>query len=234
MTIKQVAGIYLPEKENHLIHALEQSSTISHGRGFYQLHTLSHFLDHVPGDRRRRVLDIGGHVGLWSMHLAKVFDKVEAFEPIPVLQECFEKNVLTHPEEARENVTLHRYALGSSEGTARLVFEKDNSGHTHIAPDLIDITNSREDFIYSSVMPLDNIPFDTIDAIKIDVEGFELQVLLGAKETLLAHKPILCIEQKPHKFYAWHQFEALKYLKEMGAVINSKIVDDYIVSWPED
>jgi hypothetical protein len=34
--------------------------------------------------------------------------------------------------------------------------------------------------------------------MKIDVEGDELAVIMGAKETILRHKPVMCVEVNEH------------------------------------
>lgn len=231
MKMKQVAGIYLPENETHLVPFLEDSVKGRNKRGFYQLHTLSAFLNHIPSARRRTILDIGGHVGLWSMHLSKYFDKVEAFEPTPILQECFRANVLNHPEYFCDNVALHLLALGSTNGHVSISFETDNSGHTHVAPDDQSKLIEGAQYYKAEMKRLDDFGFENVDAIKIDVEGFELDVLLGAEATIRYQKPFICIEQKPHGFYDWDQFEASRTLVRWGAKPVQRIVDDYIFAW---
>ena len=38
-------------------------------------------------------LDIGAHVGIWSMRLAEKFKRVHAFEPVPKHIECWKQNM---------------------------------------------------------------------------------------------------------------------------------------------
>ena len=79
---------------------------------------------------------------------------------------------------------------------------------------------------------LDDYEYNNVDFIKIDVEGFENQVILGAKETLIRNKPIIIVEQKgfSNKFNET-QFEAIDTLKSYGAKVIDRIVKDYILSW---
>ena len=67
----------------------------------------------------------------------------------------------------------------------------------------------------------------------IDAEGYENQVVLGAKETLLRNKPIIIIiEQKgfSNRFNE-SQFEAIDTLKSYGAKVIDQVVKDFILSW---
>jgi FkbM family methyltransferase len=231
MSIVEIAGIWLPERETHLTSYLESTAKKTESRGSYQLATLGTFLRHVPSEKRRTVLDIGGHVGLWSMHLAKYFQKVEAFEPTPVLQECFVRNVLSHPTQARSNVSLHRVALSDQEGAVSISFELDNSGHTHVAPTDPSKHTEGATYVEAQMILLDSLNLSDVDAIKIDVEGFELAVIRGGEDTIRRNKPTICIEQKNHNFYGWDQYDALRLLMTWGAKPVERVVDDYILVW---
>jgi FkbM family methyltransferase len=235
--VKQVAGIWLPNDETHLIPVIERTAAKSQsGVGSYQLQTLAEFMNFVPSDRRDTVVDVGAHVGLWSMHLSRLFKRVEAFEPTEVMQECFGLNVLNHPTKPCRNVVLHKVALSDFEGPVEISFERDNSGHTHVAP------LSGEKIAGAAHLPAQAVTLDgylanefgldrSIDAIKIDVEGYEPAVLRGAENTIRRHKPVICIEQKPHGFYGWEQYEAIKILMGWGAKPVHRVVDDFILIW---
>lgn len=232
MNVVEIAGIWLPETESHLTPYLKQSSKKTGSRGSYQLGTLGTFLKHVPFERRRNVLDIGGHVGLWSMHLSKYFQRVYAFEPTPVLQECFERNVLTHPTEARNNVELIKTALSNVDGSKALIsFEPDNSGHTHLAPSDPSKAIAGATHIEVTTTILDAYQISDVDALKIDVEGFEYAVIQGGEEMIRHNKPVICIEQKPHGFYEWGQYDAIKLLMSWGAKPVERVIDDFILTW---
>ena len=79
---------------------------------------------------------------------------------------------------------------------------------------------------------LDDYELTDVDFIKIDVEGYENQVVLGAKETLLRNKPIIIVEQKGFSDrFNETQFEAIDTLKSYGAKVIDQVVKDYILSW---
>ena len=103
--------------------------------------------------------------------------------------------------------------------------ELENTGATHIS-------NKLDEANLVELKKLDDYEYNNVDFIKIDVEGFENQVVLGAKETLIRNKPIIIVEQKgfSNKFNET-QFEAIDTLKSYGAKVIDQVVKDYILSW---
>jgi hypothetical protein len=103
--------------------------------------------------------------------------------------------------------------------------ELENTGATHVSSKTNDLNKVE-------LKKLDNYEFSDVDFIKIDVEGYENQVVLGAKETLLRNKPIIIVEQKGFSDrYNETQLEAIDTLKSYGAKVIDQVVKDYILSW---
>jgi len=142
-------------------------------------------------------LDIGAHVGIWSMSLAEKFKRVYAFEPVPKHIECWKQNMqnFTNEHSEWENVsTLNTVALGHESGTATMIVPNtENSGRATFVHELF---NNKHDFpkLEVETRTLDSYEFDQVDFIKIDVESFEHKVLQGAENTIRKHKPIMYIE----------------------------------------
>ncbi len=130
----------------------------------------------VRGDRG--AIDVGAHIGTWTIPLSERFDFVDAFEPQAQNYACLERNA-----GALENVTLHQIALGAQRGKAQIQNVGQNSGCGYVAPggDVL-------------VMPLDAYDFVDIDFVKIDVEGYEGHVLAGARRLLDRCKPAIFFE----------------------------------------
>ena len=167
---------------------------------------------------RRTALDVGGHVGFWSYYLAAGFAKVHAFEPNELFAQCFERNV------RGKNVSLHRVALGEAERMVALEVDPANTGATHVRPGAEGAIPMRR---------LDRFAFDDVDFIKIDVEGFELQVLEGARETLARCRPVVIVEQKEFAGrYGTDQYAAAELLQSAGAVVLAQVVKDLVFGWP--
>ena len=129
---------------------------------------------------------------------------------MPAHVECFVRNV-TAP-----NVTLHQCALGRSPGEVRMFTPAGNSGHTHV---------DQRQGERSRCGRWTSIGFKDVDFIKIDAEGYELQILRGAIETLQRCRPTLIVEQKPYngrRYGPEGDHGALTYLKRLGAEIVAK------------
>lgn len=211
----QHQGIWLPDGEKHFPEWMTKNGKLVDGKGTYQIKKLREALTRVK--QFRTAVDVGGHVGLWSMHLAKRFQEVQAFEPMAPFRLCFEKNV-TH-----ENVKLHRYPLGDVDRNVGMAYDPADSGGTHV--------KGSGDM---KMRTLDSFEFDDVDFIKIDVEGGELDVVLGAVETLIRCRPCMIIEQKPHKLgpnFGLAGQPAVDFVLSLGAKLRREMGGDFIVSW---
>jgi FkbM family methyltransferase len=217
--VKEIGGVWLPDSEQHLVDLMPKVNVKIDGKLTYQYKKLKHALQHVK--QWRTAIDIGAHVGLWSMHLVKNFDKVIAFEPSPEHGECFHKNVHINGD-----VEFFRIALGESAGWGTLAYEKGSSGGTHI------IRDDKDGNVL--IRQLDDFNFKDIDFIKIDVEGFELYVVQGGELLIRQYQPVIIIEQKPKGLaerYGVERMAAVKLLQSWGAKVVDEISGDFILKW---
>jgi FkbM family methyltransferase len=222
-------GIWLPDGEAHLPKEMNKRPLVD-GKGTYQLNKLELALKHTPG--RRVACDIGAHCGIWSRILAMRFEKVEAFEPVPLHREFYRRN-MAHAD----NWTLHECALGQRPGEMTMTLYREHSMAAHIGPSRLGgakyagLTTAGE--ITVPVRTLDSFGFEDVDFLKIDVEGFELQVLKGASETLKRWKPTIIVEQKPGNGsrYGYGDQAALPWLEALGAKMVAQTAGDYVFVW---
>ena len=133
----------------------------------------------------RVCLDIGSNIGQWTRPLAKRFDSVICFEPNPNFRECFNKNI------TESNVTLFPFGLSDHEHT---VTQGMNATHLN---EIVGDTSPRDGDIQCRT--LDSFGLTDVDYIKIDVDGFEIALLNGARETLSKNDPVINIEMKERK-----------------------------------
>lgn len=141
--------------------------------------------------QKRTVIDIGAHVGI-SVHCwAPVFEKVIAFEPMVDHYECLKENT-----EKFSNVEIHNCAISNESRMLRGMYRSlKNSGSFQLLTDDWEPNPRKSSKIYQiPSRRLDEFEFTEVDLIKIDVEGWELEVLRGAKETISNNKPILLVE----------------------------------------
>ncbi len=214
-------GIWLPDGEKHFPDWMTKNGEIVDGRGTYQIKKLRKAMEYVK--QFRCAIDVGAHVGLWSMQLAKQFRVIHAFEPVQAFRACYDRNVTANGA----HVLLYPCALGAQRGQARMRVNPADTGGTHIAEvsDEGDVEMRR----------LDDFDFDEVDFIKIDCEGYEEAVLLGAKETLMRWEPCVIVEQKPHKLsenFGTKGTPAVDLLLEMGARVRAHLGGDYVMAWP--
>ena len=151
-------------------------------------------------------LDIGAHVGIWSMRLAEKFKRVYAFEPVPKHIECWKQNMLKFTSEHSEweNVSiLNTVALGHENGTNTMIVPNTtNTGRATFVEKLF-INKHNFPKIQVETKTLDSYEFDQVDFIKMDVESFELKVLQGAENTIRKHKPSMYIEMSDPEAYTF-------------------------------
>ncbi len=142
---------------------------------------------------KKCLLDIGAYYGIFSLVFASKPDAISvAIEPSPQAYRVLNHYLQINPQ---CNVVSFPLAMGKCEGSLpmyydeqnHLVSQKENSlkldNQVEVKVDTID------NLIYQQKL----IP----DAIKIDTEGFEFNVLQGAKKTLQNYSPLIFLEVHP-------------------------------------
>lgn len=177
-------------------------------------------------------VDIGAHVGI-SVHCwAPRFQQVVAFEPMVDHYECLVENTKKF-----SNVSTHNCAISNESRTLRGTYRsRKNSGSFQLLtddwqpnpkkaqPEIYNIPSRR----------LDEFDLENVDLIKIDVEGWELEVLKGARETIKRCQPVLMIEftqgggreHKSMNTYDVNDYHNL--IEELGYQLVGQANDDYI------
>lgn len=219
--MKRAGKYWVPDHETQQIDALTA--------GGWQLERLHAALAHVPG--RTLAIDVGAHVGSWTLAMAEAgFKNVEAFEPAPDTFECLKENAkewrVTHPIPHFGYVGLTNCALGDE--VKKMGMREDqkyaggNTGGRYLKGD---------GNIW--VRPLDSWGIDVLDFLKMDVEGFELFALRGARATILKTKPVVLIEDKHRMAHRYGQQPgaAVQFLLDLGMVELGSIGDDRFFGW---
>jgi len=136
--------------------------------------------------QRRRCLDIGANVGLYTYRFAQLFRQVESFEPIP---RCAGIIALS----GFKNVHLHSQALSNKAGQATLSIPATGGPEATALASLSNRFPDAESLVVE-LRTLDSFQFGEVDLIKIDVEGHELEVLEGGLATIKRESPTVLVE----------------------------------------
>jgi FkbM family methyltransferase len=163
------------------------------------------------------VIDVGAHIGYFTLIMAKRVGKqgrVFAFEPNPdvhmYLRQNFERNGLSQ-------VTVCSIALFREEGSA--VLEGRDSLNAGLSlrksPSEGTVPMAAYDRIAGSM------GIGKVDLVKMDVEGAEMDILLGMRELLKQDHPSLVIEvhKKLLRRFGHSESELRAYVEEAGYVI---------------
>jgi FkbM family methyltransferase len=139
-------------------------------------------------------VDVGAHVGRWSLRLAGKASRVIAVEPNPATAAVLRAHIALNDV---ENVDVLEMAAWDSQTRLGLSDPKGavTSGSTRVGED----SNGTVD-----ALPLDDVLFAVNpDLIKLDVEGADLHALRGMRDTLARCTPALFIED--HSIYGFYQ-----------------------------
>ena len=134
-------------------------------------------------------IDIGANLGLFTYFMSKASKHVFAFEPNP-----YPLKNLIHL--VNKNVTIIPIALGNTNGPTEIKIPHHANGWSSNGASLVPKTNEPGKLIGIQSRKLDNLNIENVGLIKIDVEGFEIEVLKGARETLIKNKPVMIIENE--------------------------------------
>ncbi|HWB60851.1 MAG TPA: FkbM family methyltransferase [Chthoniobacteraceae bacterium] len=134
-------------------------------------------------------VDCGANIGLWTLSAAAAtgpHGKVFAFEPNPLVFEKLSRNVHAN---GLENTVLALCAACGRERGMQPFCCSDEHNNSRMA------TALDKDVLFVPVRTLDEAVYaGRVHGIKVDVEGHELEVLMGGREILRRSRPWLCVE----------------------------------------
>ena len=184
-----------PSEEDHIYRSIVRK------RIFYEIDLLEYMAALKPFYLRPDsvAIDVGANIGNHSIYFASFLcDQVIAVEPNPEVQPVLEKNLRSNTR----NCTLYKVALGERGGKGQVSVPetgKSNVGMARVAPP----DEGAAPASLVDIVTLDSLLEDwrqghggkaNVSLIKLDVEGMELAVLKGARETVAEHRPHLFAE----------------------------------------
>ena len=176
-----------------------------------------------PGDS---YLDIGANIGTTTLCAATTISKnshiktgmVIAYEAHPQTFIYLTRSILNNPKIIPCIITRN-IALGDKEGVLGFSNIKNHDDINHVLPNTTN--NLNKNYLEVPVKRLDDeLTFSKIDLIKIDVEGYELQVFNGAKSTLSKTSAIFFeIYDKNTEIFGYKTTEIINLLENIGFII---------------
>lgn len=165
-----------------------------------------HTRTHRPG----LILDVGAHDGLLTIPFARLPGaRVMAFEPLPSAHARLAAACADLP-----NVELRREALGAAPGRLMLsvpvVDGQPAEQWASLAKDYGAFASVTTEAHPVEVITLDSLGLSDVTHMKVDAEGFEQEVLEGARATLRRCRPVLSLElEERHREGATRDVPAL-------------------------
>jgi FkbM family methyltransferase len=160
------------------------------------------------------VVDIGGNLGYYALLEAQMVGnsgRVIAIEPVTTNFAQLSQNVAAN---GYRNTILHNVAIGASNGTAAMYIGKKSNWHSlHPVP-----WETREITVRVSTLDalLAQHNLRSVDLIRMDLEGFEIEVIHGMAETFENYSPRLLVELHPHVTGVAAMLRYLGQLKALG------------------
>lgn len=213
--MRQVRGIWLPDGDVHMAEQIESpGNPMFLGKGTYQRNKYLAAMKRVR--RRGHAVDVGANVGLWSRLMVLDFALVTAIEPIAEHRECFVRNV--------DGAIMLPVAVGALPGQARIIVPSEHVMSAYVA----------DEGEFVEVVTLDSLGLGPVDFLKIDIEGYEYECLLGGEQTIREARPVIILEQKPGhaERYGRDQWDAVRLLEAWGMREVDVINGDHIMVWP--
>jgi FkbM family methyltransferase len=170
-------------------------------------------------------IDIGAHIGISVLHWEEKFNKIYAYEPMLDHFNCLIENTKNFSQIESFNYAISNsnailkgtYRTLKNSGSFQLVDNDYQQPSKKLPRKLYDIETHR----------LDEFSFNGVGLIKIDVEGWELEVLKGAINTINKHRPVLLIEftggnskKSLHKYNVDEYYEIINSLKYKPVSVN--------------
>lgn len=163
-------------------------------------------------------VDVGANLGYFTAVLAQCVGpagRVWSFEPVP---ETYELLTLCASLNDYAQVTPIRAALGAAEGEIEITYDRRHSGIATMHPDHVAGDTQRVEIRSLDTLVSNGEVHRRPDLIKVDVEGHELDVLRGARNTIAEASPAIVFElnERTARVAGWTLAELAELLLSLG------------------
>ena len=182
------------------------------GHPYMQDTCLNKFLEwcKLQNKKFNLIIDIGAWCGTWTLSMQQYAKNIYCYEPNKLHYDCLSRNCSVH-----NHVRLYNQALGNEDGFIKLT-EEAATQNTRVL---------REKGV-TRINKLDSLGLAGVDFIKIDVEGFEMEVLKGAEKTLENVEYLMIELNGNSEKYGTSKKDIKEHLKSLGFKV-------LIKTWPD-
>lgn len=181
------------------------------------------------------VLEIGGHIGYFTTFYAKMVGengKVDVFEPSDTNLYYLRKNIKYLPDSLSKNITVITKGAGDVNETLNFYIDPISGQNNSFVENFDGFVSSRklsaDDSVEVRVEKIEVVTLDSYfqntnkypDFVKIDVEGFEWNVLQGFRQTIAKAKPKIMVEIQSNANEIFDFFKSNNY-----RVLNDKLTE---------
>jgi len=190
--IEKVNDFWVPSNDVHI----EQWKS---GSPFTQNKCLNKFIKYCESQTKKMktVIDVGAWCGTWAKAIEPFAEKVIAFEPDKTHFECLQRNCTINCTPRMEAVGAQLQDVSLTEDNFTQAKRVDEKGNIRM-------------------ITLDHMAYEDVDMIKIDVEGYEMEVLKGATKTLESVKYLMIELNNNTKKYGSNNVEVEKHIVSLG------------------
>ncbi len=234
----QGTGIYVPDQETWYRDFFAEQSKSGQFTDWdvleYQIDNVLHACSVCHTYRRQWAIDIGANIGIKAIQLARKFADVLAIEPRPDTFACLQRNIKKYNQ-----IRCLHAAIGSHTGEIGFSGDPKDCAHSQV-------NESAETKV--PIYKLDDLSLQVCDLIKIEVEGYELEVINGALSTIQKFHPVIILEElsffrkdNASKLCAQYGPDFVnrhrrprRILEDMGYEIYSRQGHDFVLARPAD
>lgn len=169
---------------------------------------LTYFLTKVLENEKGSFIDVGGHIGRFTVLMAKREWDVISFEPVKTNYLALENNLAIN--DCEEYAETYNLGLGSQTSTRTIYFNPKEMGEASLIQNKQRGSQDEIKIVRFDELMKDR-EFRELCIVKIDVEGHEESAIEGMKEFILSENPLLIIE-----LWEEHSQNLIQFLKSLG------------------
>lgn len=207
ISLSDAGWSYSPE-DSHFGVWIREAGWIIHDRNF-----VNWILSTISDKPLGTIIEVGANIGTHSCAYMAMCNHLICFEPFTTSFECLHRNILKQSIHS-DRCSVDAYCAGAGAELSHERFEVEpNHGASHIMM-------KKVPFLEPTVtcFPLDHFnPQKGVRLIKIDAEGFEPLVLLGAEQLIAHHRPEIVLEVNHGALnrYGYDQETLLRIMRKM-------------------